>query len=295
MADRVTINPSTEPGGADVLTDTITSLNGSAITAAEAQRAKVGFGGDGTYQDVSAGTPMPVTDAGQATVHTDLQALLAQLVAILAKQPADPSTGAKQDTLIAKDYATQTTLAAVLAKITADPATQTTLAAVLTKLTTSASSTLAVRLSDGSAYLNLATVSDRLKVDVGGSLPAGSNAIGSVSVSNLPPDPPTAANQAIPADRVGTLTDDRKTVAIPGAAVAIVSSSTPCKWVTVTALLTNTLQVNVGGSAVSSVTGSTKGTPLLPGAAMTIPVDNANKVFVDATVATEGVSFTVGS
>jgi hypothetical protein len=311
MADRVNINPSTEEGGPDVLTDTITNLNAASLAPpAEAQRSKIGFGGDAVFIDVSAATPLPVTGTQLTTLHTDLAALLTELAQKL--EPSDLNllaTAAKQDVahadlgaILAKlsaDPATQTTLAAVLAKLSSDPATQTTLASVLTKLTTTAGSPLVVRLSDGSAYLNLATTSDRLKVDVGGSLPAGTNNIGDVDVLTLPSLP--AGSNAIgtvavpvPSDQVGTLTDGRKTVAAAGTAEAI-RSSLACKWVTVTALTSNTQQVNVGGSGVLATVGGSTGTPLFAGGSTTIPVDNANKVFVDARVSTEGVSFTVGT
>jgi hypothetical protein len=59
-------------------------------------------------------------------------------------------------------------------------------------------------------------------------------------------------------------------------------------------LLTNTSQVNVGGSAALAAAGTSTGTPLNPGASVTLPVSNANLVFVDAGTSGDGVSFTVG-
>lgn len=100
---------------------------------------------------------------------------------------------------------------------------------------------------------------------------------------------PTAAG-----DVAGTLTDGRKTVTTAGTAVAI-RASLACKWVQVTALTSNTQQVNVGAGGVLAAAGTSTGTPLAAGQSTTIPVDNASKVFVDARVAGEGVSFTVGS
>lgn len=102
------------------------------------------------------------------------------------------------------------------------------------------------------------------------------------------------AAETVPRDQVSTLTDGRKTVTSAGTALAI-RASLACKWVTVTALLTNTTQVNVGGSGVLATLGASSGTPLLPGGSVTIPVSNANLVFVDARTSGEGVSFTVGS
>lgn len=103
-----------------------------------------------------------------------------------------------------------------------------------------------------------------------------------------------AVSIAAAADVAGTLTDGRKTVAAAGTAEAI-RASLACKWVTVTALLTNTTQVNVGGSGALATLGASTGTPLLAGGSVTIPTSNANLVFVDARTTGEGVSFTVGS
>lgn len=175
------------------------------------------------------------------------------------------------DGLEGKDYATQATLAAlltsvnltatteaaVLAKLSADPATQATLAAVLTKLNAS----LAVTGPLTDTQLRASALS-------------------------------TAPSSA--GDVATTLTDGRKTVTAAGTAEAI-RSSLACRWVTVTALLTNTAQVNVGGSGVLATLGASTGTPLEAGQGMTVPVDNASKVFVDARVSSEGVSFTVAS
>lgn len=95
-------------------------------------------------------------------------------------------------------------------------------------------------------------------------------------------------------DVAAALTDARKIVPTPGTVVAL-AASTPCKWVTVSALLSNTDQVNVGGSGALATSGGSTGTPLSAGSSVTIPVDNVSKVFVDARVAGEGVSYTIGA
>lgn len=95
-------------------------------------------------------------------------------------------------------------------------------------------------------------------------------------------------------DVAGTLTDGRKTVPTPTTAVAL-RGALACRWVCVTALKTNTGQVNVGGSSVLATLGSETGQPLGAGESVTIPVNDAAKVSVDARVAGEGVTFTVGS
>jgi hypothetical protein len=92
---------------------------------------------------------------------------------------------------------------------------------------------------------------------------------------------------------VGTLTDGRKTVTTAGTAVAL-RATLACKWVQVTALTSNTQQVNVGAAGVLAAAGSSTGTPLARPVDHD-PVNDAAKVFVDARVAGEGVSFTVGA
>jgi hypothetical protein len=138
-------------------------------------------------------------------------------------------------------------------------------------------SPVGVRLSDGASAIG--STAQRLWVDDGGS---------SLTVDGQVT--PTTAGDVATALAVG-----RKTVTTAGTPVAISSASLTCKWVQVTALKTNTGQVNVGGTGVSAVLGSSTGDPLNAGESVTYPVDNANKVFVDARVAGEGVSFTVGS
>jgi hypothetical protein len=95
-------------------------------------------------------------------------------------------------------------------------------------------------------------------------------------------------------DVATALADGRKAVTTPGTAVAL-RTTLVCKWVCVTALKTNTSQVNVGGSTVLAALGTETGQPLGAGESLTIPVNDVAKVFVDARVATEGVTFTVGS
>lgn len=96
------------------------------------------------------------------------------------------------------------------------------------------------------------------------------------------------------ADVAAALIDGRKTITTAGAAEAI-RSTLACKWVTVTALPTNTLDVQVGGSGVIANAGTQTGTPLAARETLTLPVDDAAKVFIDVLVNGEGVTFTVGT
>lgn len=85
--------------------------------------------------------------------------------------------------------------------------------------------------------------------------------------------------------------DGRQTVTTPGTAVAL-ATSTACKKVTVTAELNNTGTVTVGGSTVVDAEATRRGTPLYPGDSYSLDADDLAEVFIDAEVATDGVSYT---
>ena len=89
----------------------------------------------------------------------------------------------------------------------------------------------------------------------------------------------------------GFVGDGRKTVTTPGTAVAL-AASTPVKEVTCSAELDNTDVVVVGGSTVIAALATRRGTPLYPGDSITLVVDDLAIVYIDAVVATEGVTFT---
>lgn len=57
MADNTTLNVGS--GGDVIATDELTTLNGGAVTGVKVQRVKVGFGADGSQNDVSANSPLP--------------------------------------------------------------------------------------------------------------------------------------------------------------------------------------------------------------------------------------------
>src|SRR4051812_43661520 len=58
--------------------------------------------------------------------------------------------------------------------------------------------------------------------------------------------------------------DGRKTVTTAGTAVAL-AASTVCRWVVVSALTSNTQQINVGASTVLAAAGTSRGIPLAAG------------------------------
>jgi hypothetical protein len=66
MSDNTTMNPGS--GGDVIATDELATINGAAAPAGlKIQRVKMGFGGDGDAQDVSADHPLPVVVASGAT------------------------------------------------------------------------------------------------------------------------------------------------------------------------------------------------------------------------------------
>lgn len=111
-----------------------------------------------------------------------------------------------------------------------------------------------------------------LTVDVTGALPAGTNNIGKVDINSEP----------IPS----TIYNNHKTVTTAGTAEAL-AASTAVKSVVIRALLSNTGVIYVGDSSVSS----SNGIELQAGDAITIEIDDLAKVYLDASVSGEGVSY----
>jgi threonine aldolase len=90
----------------------------------------------------------------------------------------------------------------------------------------------------------------------------------------------------------------RQVVAVAGTAVALVTSPTAARSVAITAETDNTDIVVVGDSAVVAALATRKGTPLSAGQTTTITLQredgklDLSKIFIDAVVNTEGVTFT---
>jgi archaellum component FlaF (FlaF/FlaG flagellin family) len=85
--------------------------------------------------------------------------------------------------------------------------------------------------------------------------------------------------------------DGRQVVATAGTRVQLSSTSTLCKKVEITAFTGNTAAVVVGSSTVVAAEGTERGKILFPGDSVTIYVDNLNKIYIDARVSGEGVSY----
>lgn len=83
----------------------------------------------------------------------------------------------------------------------------------------------------------------------------------------------------------------RKVVTTAGTAVQLSATSVEGRAFVICALLTNTNPIYVGDSAVKNTSGSERGIPLMPGEKITLDVDNANKIWLDAVTNGEGVTF----
>lgn len=87
------------------------------------------------------------------------------------------------------------------------------------------------------------------------------------------------------------LGEGRKVVASAGTAEAL-GTSTEIKEVILTAEISNTNIVCVGGSGVIAAEATREGTPLYPGDSMTINTSNLANVYIDSMVDGEGVTYT---
>lgn len=92
-----------------------------------------------------------------------------------------------------------------------------------------------------------------------------------------------------------TISGGRQTVATAGTAVQLSTAATRVKSVCVTAETDNTGYIVVGGSGVVAALSTRKGTPLNAGDSVTLDIDQLSDVYIDATVNTDGVTYTYTS
>lgn len=90
---------------------------------------------------------------------------------------------------------------------------------------------------------------------------------------------------------MASLLSGRKFVTTAGTAVQL-AASTAIESVAITAETDNTGYIVVGDSAVVAALATRKGTPLSAGDTMSIDTDDLADVYIDATVSTDGVTFT---
>lgn len=88
-----------------------------------------------------------------------------------------------------------------------------------------------------------------------------------------------------------TIGHGRSTVAADATAVALTASSIACKIIHITALATNTGQIVVGGSGVAALGGTLTGIPLQQLQSIKLEIDNVNKIFINASNSSDGVSY----
>jgi 2-succinyl-5-enolpyruvyl-6-hydroxy-3-cyclohexene-1-carboxylate synthase len=85
-----------------------------------------------------------------------------------------------------------------------------------------------------------------------------------------------------------------KTVTTAGTDVALVSASTPCRWVTIQAQTDNTGIIAVGASGVDATVATGTGVALAVSESITLAIDNLDDIYIDSTVNGEGVRYTYG-
>ena len=101
----------------------------------------------------------------------------------------------------------------------------------------------------------------------------------------------TVGTSTSSSDGYTTIADGRKVVASAGTAVAL-ASTTACKRVDITAEFNNTGVIVVGGATVVADLATRRGTPLYAGSTYSLMIEDLADVYIDATVSTDGVTFT---
>lgn len=89
-----------------------------------------------------------------------------------------------------------------------------------------------------------------------------------------------------------TITSGRQTVPIAGTPVQL-ASSLSIGEIIIVAELNNTGTICVGDSGVIAEESGREGIPLNPGDAVIIPINNINKIYIDSTIDTDGVTYVV--
>ena len=85
--------------------------------------------------------------------------------------------------------------------------------------------------------------------------------------------------------------DGVKSVTTAGTAVQLSATSVACRMVEIQARVANTGNIAVGSSTVVAAAGSERGIVLVPGASVSLRVTDLNKLYLDAAVSGEGVSY----
>ena len=91
------------------------------------------------------------------------------------------------------------------------------------------------------------------------------------------------------------IANGKQTVAVSGSAVQLTTASTACVEVILTANSSNGGIIAFGGSGINAVSNGSitiNGSYLFGSATQKIPIDDVSKIFIDASVSGNGVSFT---
>lgn len=139
---------------------------------------------------------------------------------------------------------------------------------------------LAVRLSDGQEWIKeLRSLNDKQGQIM--QFMSDDNYIKNASGQRI--NPATDESLSPP----NSITNGNKTVTTSGTRVQLLPSTTNCKYVVITANVSNTGTIWVGGNTVAAGTGH----PLVALQYIKIDINDVSKIYIDSTVSSEGVSF----
>lgn len=269
MADNVSITPGV---GATVAADE--------IAGALHQRVKITVGADGTNDgDVASGNPLPVTDSANEALLTTIDADTSSIATDTGTIAGD--TTSIDGKITACNTGAVTVAASALPTGAATAAKQDTLIGHVDGV-----EALLTTIDGDTSGLAGCVSGTELQVDVVGSLPAGTNAIGKLAAnSGVDIGDVDVTSTVLPT--VTSIGNGAKDVTTAGSAVAL-AGSTACKKVFISSKDTNTGKIFIGGSDVSASSGCF----IYPGGSITLEISNLSSVYIDSAVNGEGVQFT---
>lgn len=89
--------------------------------------------------------------------------------------------------------------------------------------------------------------------------------------------------------------DGRQTIPTAGTRIQLSTTPMTCKTVVISALNANKGTIVVGGETCVAEVTAQRGTPLLAGDTYPVQIDNLNKIYLDATYAGDGVTYSYTS
>ena len=85
--------------------------------------------------------------------------------------------------------------------------------------------------------------------------------------------------------------DGTAKVATPGTAVQLTATSTPCRFVEVTAFSENVGVLSLGSSTTLATAGARRGRELAPGQMITVRIEDVSSLYIDGLNANDGVAY----